>query len=74
MWHRQDYTSRLMLNHEQKRLPISQQLTKDASNFTSATHFAEGDTLKDEPFENLVAGISDRVEAVIRAQGGYTKY
>ena len=37
-------------------------------------HFAEGDTLKEELFENLVARISDRVEAVIRAQGGYTKY
>ena len=49
-------------------------ITKDASNSTRTAHFAEGDTLEDEFFENLVAGISDRVEAVIRAQGGYTKY
>ena len=32
------------------------------------------DTLKNELFENLVASMPDRVEAVIRAQGGYTKY
>ena len=30
------------------------------------------DTLKDELFENLVARMPDRVEAVICAQGGYT--
>ena len=39
-------------------------ITKDASNSTGTAHFAEGDTLKDELFENLVASISDRVEAV----------
>ena len=32
------------------------------------------ETLKDELFENLVASMPDRVEAVICAQGGYTKY
>ena len=32
------------------------------------------DIVKDEHFENLVARMPDRVEAVIRAQGGYTKY
>ena len=30
--------------------------------------------LEDEPFENLVASVPDRVEAVVRAQAGYTKY
>ena len=30
--------------------------------------------LEDEHFENLVASMPDRVEAVVRAQGGYTKY
>ena len=32
------------------------------------------DTLKDELFETRIASMPDRVEAVIRAGGGYTKY
>ena len=35
---------------------------------------AAWDTLKDELFESLVCSMPDRVEAVINAEGGYTRF
>ena len=35
---------------------------------------AARDTLKDELFESLVCSMPDRVEAVINAKGGYTRF